>query len=73
MFKCSRDITTVFDQDYGVERSFRLYQEQESLHVLRKLGITLIEGPDQEQLSGLMYFTDPKGVDHCVLHARKPG
>ncbi len=76
MFKCGRAITTVFDKDYGVDRSFRLYQEDEMLEILQGLGMTLIEekgpvDPDTRQLGGLMYFTDPKGVDHCVFYARK--
>ena len=76
MFKCGKDITTVFDKDYGVDRSFRLYQEDEMLEILQGLGMTLIEEEDPgdddlRQLGGLMYFTDPKGVDHCVFYSRK--
>ncbi len=76
MFKCGKDVTTVFDKDYGVDRSFRLYQEDEMLEILQGLGLTLIEDEDSgdeasRQLGGLMYFTDPKGVDHCVFYARK--
>ena len=71
MFKCGKDVTTVFDKDYGVDRSFRLYHEDELLEILQGLGMTLIKDQDPEQLSGLIYFTDPKGVDHCVFYARK--
>ena len=74
MFKCGQDITTVFDKDYGVDRSFRLYQEDDSLQTLRGLGMSLVEieeYEDPQQLGGLMYFTDPKGVDHCVFYSRK--
>ena len=71
MFKCGNDITTVFDKDYGVDRSFRLYQEDELLEILQGLGMTIVEDEDPLQLSGLLYFTDPKGVDHCVFYARK--
>jgi SAM-dependent methyltransferase len=71
MFKCGRDTTTVFDKDYGVSRSFRLYQEDELLSILQGLGMTLIEDDDPAKLGGLMYFTDPKGVDHCVFYSRK--
>ncbi len=76
MFKCGKDITTVFDKDYGVDRSFRLYQEDEILETLKGLGMTLIEDEDAGdedpgQLGGLIFFTDPKGVDHCVFYARK--
>ena len=71
MFKCGNDITTVFDKDYGVDRSFRLYQEHELLEILQGLGMTIVEDEDPLQLSGLLYFTDPKGVDHCVFYTRK--
>ena len=71
MFKCGHDIATVFDRDYGVNRSFRLYQESDVLRILNGLDMTLIEEEDPEKLAGLMYFTDPKNVDHCVFYARK--
>mgnify|MGYP001027031415 FL=1 len=71
MFKCGEDVTTVFDKDYGIDRSFRLYQESELLEVLSRLDMTLIQDQDARKLSGLMYFTDPKSVDHCVFYARK--
>ena len=73
MFKCGKDITTVYDKDYGVNRSFRLYQESELLDILNGLGMTLIQDLDPQKLSDLMYFTDPKGVDHCVFYSRKAG
>ena len=71
MFKCGTNITTVFDKDFGVDRSFLLYQERELLEILQGLGMTMIEDDDPLQLSGFMYFTDPKGVDHCVFYVRK--
>ena len=71
MFKCGKGIATVFDKDYGVNRSFRLYQEGDVLRILKGLGMTVIEDEDPQKLAGLMYFTDPKGVDHCVFYARK--
>ena len=71
MFKCGEDITTVFDKDYGIDRSFRLYKEGELLEILRGLGLSLIQDQDPHKLSGLMYFTDPKDVDHCVFYSRK--
>ena len=73
MFKCGEDTTTVFDKDYGIDRTFRLYQEGELLEILNGLGMTLIQDQDPQKLSGLMYFTDTKGVDHCVFYSRKPG
>ena len=71
MFKCGSDTTTVFDKDYGVDRSFRLYQESELLGILQGVGMALIEDQDPQKLSGLMYFTDPKTVDHCIFYCRK--
>ena len=73
MFKCGKYISTVFDKDYGVNRSFRLYQETALLAILQGLGMTLVEDQDLQKLSGLMYFTDPKDADHCVFFARKQG
>jgi len=71
MFKCGEDVTTVFDKDYGIDRSFRLYQESELLEILSRFDMTLIQDQDPRKLSGLLYFTDSKSVDHCVFYARK--
>ena len=72
MFKCGEDIATVFDKDYGITRSFRLYQVAALLEILKGLGMTLInKDEDPRKLGGLMYFTDTKGVDHCVFFAQK--
>jgi SAM-dependent methyltransferase len=71
MFKCGEGIITVFDRDYGIDRTFRLYQETELLERLAGLGLALIEAASPEELGGVLYFTDPKPVDHCVFFARK--
>ena len=73
MFKNGHGVKTVFDRDYGVERSFQLYDEHEILETLSRYGIRLVEAPTSDLLGGLMYFTDPKPVDHCVFYARKVG
>ena len=73
MFKCGKETATVFDKDYGVDRSFRLYQEAALLDTLGGLGMTLVQDSDPQKLSGLIYFTDPKAVDHCVFYTRKRG
>ena len=73
MFKNGHGVKTVFDRDYGVERSFRLYDEHEILRTLSPHGIRLVEAQAHDLLGGLMYFTDPKPVDHCVFYARKVG
>lgn len=71
MFKNGTGITTVFDKDYGVDRTFQLYDPNTVLGVLEEQGLTLIESESPESLGGLQYFTDPKKVDHCLLFARK--
>ena len=71
MFKNGRGVTTVYDRDYGVERSFQLYNEHELLHTLNSYGLWLVESDNPNSLSGIMYFTDPKPVEHCVFYVRK--
>ena len=61
----------LFDRDYGVERSFRLYDEHEILEALGSKDVRLVEAQTPGLLGGLMYFTDPKPVDHCVFYARR--
>ena len=73
MFKNGSGVVTVFDRDYGTERSFQLYDEREVLELLEGKGMLLIEPDTPDELGGLMYFTDPKPVDHCVFFARKTG
>ena len=73
MFKNGDGIITVFDRDYGTERSFQLYDERELLKVLKRYDTELIEAASPDELGGLLYFTDPKPVDHCVFFARKGG
>ena len=71
MFKNGVGVETVFDQDYGVSRSFQLYDEQDILRELSSNGVSLVESEDSKQLGGIMYFTDPKPMKHCVFFARK--
>ena len=73
MFKNGHGVKTVLDRDYGVERSFQLYDEHEILDTLSSLEVSLVEAQTPDLLGGLMYFTDPKPVDHCVFYARKVG
>ena len=73
MFKNGRGVTTVYDRDYDVERSFQLYDEHELLQTLNSHGLRLVESESPNLLGGIMYFTDPKPVDHCVFYARKVG
>jgi len=71
MFKNGAGVLTVFDRDYGTERSFQLYDERELLGILQDCGMELIAADTPEELGGLLYFTDPKPVEHCVFFARK--
>jgi SAM-dependent methyltransferase len=71
MFKKGSGITTVFDEDYGVDRSFQLFEEEEVLSRLQAEGMDLIEAENHEDLGGIMYFTNPKSDQCCALYARK--
>ncbi len=73
MFKNGRGVKTVHDRDYGADRSFQLYDEHEILQALTPYGLVLIEAESTDALGGIMYFTDPKPMDHCVFHLRKAG
>ena len=72
MFKVGAGIATVFDKDYGADRTFQLYGADEVVGVLEDRGLSVVPA-EGEKLGGLMYFTDPKPMDHCVLFARKAG
>ena len=71
MFKNGTGVITVFDRDYGTERSFHLYHEADLLDRLKSHNLLLVEPSNPEGLGGIMYFTDPKPVDHCVFYVRK--
>lgn len=71
MFKNGNGVLTIFDKDYGTERAFQLYHERELLKALEDLGMELIESESEDQLGGLMFFTDPKHARHCVFYMRK--
>ena len=71
MFKNGHGVKTVFDRDYGVNRSFQLYDEQKILLALGSTGMSLLEGGDPDLLGGIMHFTDTKQMQHCAFFARK--
>lgn len=73
MFKNGSGVITVHDPDYGEERAFQLYDERELLRALEEHGMALVEAESAEEMGGLLHFTDPKGVEHCLLYARKGG
>ena len=70
MFKIGAGIATVYDKDYGADRTFQLYGVEEVVSLLAGRGLSLVPA-EGEKLGGVMYFTDPKPMDHCVLFARK--
>ena len=71
MFKNGAEVVTVFDKDYGIDRSFQLYDENEILGILQRLGMYLIEAESPVDLGGFLYFTDTKPVEHCSFFTRK--
>ncbi len=71
MFKNGSGVLSIFDKDYGTERSFQLYDEHKLSRVLEGLGMVLIESESEDQLGDLMFFTDPKHARHCVFYVRK--
>ena len=71
MFKNGHGVQTVYDRDYAVERSFHLYAEDEILDWLQSHDFDLVEAEASDQLGGIMYFSDPKPMEHCVFYVRK--
>ena len=69
MFKVGMGDITIYDKDYGVDRFFRLYSTDEVLLRLEELGMEIIE-EEEDGLGGVMYFTDTKPVEHCLVFAR---
>ncbi len=72
MFKYGNGIATIYDRDYGTDRTFQLYDVNEVIDTLTAQGLRVIP-EDGERLGGVMYFKDPKPMDHCVFFARKDG
>ena len=72
MFKYGRGIATAYDRDYGANRTFQLYDVDEVLATLMEQGLRVFPA-EGDKLGGVMYFRDPKPMDHCVFFARKDG
>lgn len=70
MFKNGDGIQSVYDKDYETERVFRLYDEHKILEKLRDQGMRLVPA-EREKLGGIMYFTDPKPMEHTVFFMRR--
>ena len=72
MFKNGNGTATIFDRDYGADRAFQLYDPDEVVALLARLGLSVIPS-DGGSLGDIMFFTDPKPMEHCVFFARKDG
>ena len=72
MFKVGKGIATVHDKDYGVDRAFQLYPEDQVIAAVEGLGLNVVPA-EGDKLGGMMYFTDTKGSDHCAFFAKKGG
>jgi hypothetical protein len=70
MFKVGEGIKTIYDKDYDSDRTFQMYDAEDIAELLSGLGLEVVER-EGDKLGGLMYFTDTKPVDHCLLFARK--
>jgi SAM-dependent methyltransferase len=72
-FKKGSGTVSVYDRHYEEERHFLLHDEHEVLETLRSCGMQLVHGRSSDQLGGLMYCTDVKGIRYCALFAAKQG
>ena len=72
MFKTGSGVATVYDRDYSADRTFQLYDADEVLGLLTDLGLSVVPA-EGKKMGGVMYFKDPKPMDHCVFFARKDG
>ena len=70
MFKNGTGVATVYDRDYGADRTFQLYDADEVVNLLSNRGLKVIPAQG-EKLGGIMFFTDAKPMQHCVFFARK--
>ena len=71
MFKNGRGVATVLDPDYGIRRSFRLYDEHKVAAILEDHRCRVLQPESQGEPGGFMYVTDVKPMRYCVFHARK--
>ena len=72
MFKTGSGVATVYDGDYSADRTFQLYDADEVLGLLTDLGLSVVPA-EGKKMGDVMYFKDPKPMDHCVFFARKDG
>ena len=72
MFKTGSGVVTLYDRDYSADRTFQLYDADEVLGLLTDRGLSVVPA-EGKKMGGVMYFKDPKPMDHCVFFARKDG
>ncbi|MFQ5873212.1 MAG: class I SAM-dependent methyltransferase [Dehalococcoidia bacterium] len=72
MFKSGKGIATAYDEIYGMDRSFQLYEAEKLLDRLGELGMELV-AEEEDKLGGVIYYVDSKGIDTCIFFARKVG
>ena len=70
MFKNGDGLKTVYDKDYMSDRVFQTYNVDEISHELAGLGLEIIDS-ESDKIGGIMYFTDTKPMEHCLIFARK--
>lgn len=70
-FKRGKGTVSVYDPHYGEDRHFLLHDEHEVLPVLYSGGMRLLHRPSLEELGGLMYCSDVKGMRYCAFFAVK--
>ena len=70
MFKNGDGLKRVYDKDYMADRVFQTYNVDEICYELAGLGLEIIDS-EGNKIGGIMYFTDTKPMEHCLLFARK--
>lgn len=70
-FKRGAGTASVYDHHYEEERHFLLYDEREVLQTLNACGMRLILGQSSDELGGLLYCSDVKGLRYCAMFVRK--
>ena len=70
-FKRGSGTASVYDHHYQEERHFLLYEERDVLETLGACGMRLILSESSDELGGLLYCSDVKGLRYCAIFARK--
>lgn len=68
-FKRGKGTVSVYDPHCGEDRHFLLHDEHEVLQKLYSCGMDLLPSPSLEELGGLMYCSDVKGMRYCAFFA----